>query len=264
MTQVDTGEHKADGNTNSSARSRHWCFTINNHTVENIDTVKGTFEKYIFQSEEGDEGTPHLQGYGYFKNARTFKSVKKKLPTAHIEVCRNIDASKEYCKKAEGRLAGPWIKGFAQPLKIIEKLREWQQKIIDIINQEPDDRTINWIVDDKGNAGKTALAKYIVTKYNALYLTGKASDSKYLLSKYFEADESRKNNLICVFDYTRSIENYVSYQGLEEIKNGIFMNTKYECEMVTFNSPHVIVFANFRPDMDKLSKDRWNIISLDG
>lgn len=262
LTQSDTEEHKADGNTKSSARSRHWCFTINNNIVSDIDTIKVLFEKYVFQIEVGETGTKHIQGYGYFKNPRSFGSLKKKLPRAHIEICRNPQASIGYCQKLEGRLEGPWLKGFAKPLKIIDKLYKWQQDIEDLINTEADDRTIHWVVDTEGNKGKTALAKYLVTKYNALYMTGKAADCKYLISKYFEGDDERKNNLICIFDYTRSIENYVSYQGLEEIKNGIFMNTKYECEMITFNSPHIVVLANFEPDITKLSEDRWNIIRL--
>lgn len=258
----DTGEVGNTSITSRVIRSRHWVLTVNNPLAENYDTLTQLFDKYVFQREKGENGTEHLQCYGFFKNPRTFKSIKKKLPNAHIEKCNNPKASIAYCQKIETRIGEPYIKGFARPLKLIGDLFCWQKKIIEIIEGEPDDRTINWVIDEEGNKGKTALAKYVCSKYNALYLTGKASDAKYLISKYFESDEERKNKLTCIFDYTRSIENYVSYQGIEEIKNGIFMNTKYECEMVMFNSPHVFVFANFEPEYEKLSKDRWNIIRL--
>lgn len=93
-------------------------------------------------------------------------------------------------------------------------------------------------------------------------MTGKASDSKYLLSQWIDQDDEKKDDLICIFDYTRSIENFVSYQGLEEIKNGIFMNTKYESKMVIINNPTVVVFANFLPEWEKLTGDRWRVMSL--
>ena len=63
-------------------------------------------------------------------------------------------------------------------------------------------------------------------------------------------------------DFTRDVEEYVSYQAIEAIKNGIFYNTKYESKMITYNSPHVIIFANFFPDITKLSSDRWVIREL--
>jgi hypothetical protein len=62
---------------------------------------------------------------------------------------------------------------------------------------------------------------------------------------------------ILLLDIPRSLEEYVSYQGIEEIKNGMFFNTHYEAKMVCYDSPHVVVFANFEPDLSKLSRDRW-------
>ena len=37
-------------------------------------------------------------------------------------------------------------------------------------------------------------------------------------------------------DFTRDVEEYVSYQAIEAIKNGIFYNTKYESKMITYNT----------------------------
>lgn len=67
---------------------------------------------------------------------------------------------------------------------------------------------------------------------------------------------------VCVFHYTRAVENYVSYEALEAIKDGIFFSTKYESGMVVFDSPHVVVFANFPPDRTQLSADRWRITNI--
>lgn len=260
MTQPDTG---GDGNTSSSPhnpRCRYWSITVNNFTADDEMTLKLLGHKrLVYQIESGEEKTSHIQAHIEFKNARSFSSLKKKLTTAHIEKVRNREASIDYCQKEESRERGPYLFGFPKPIKLITKMRPWQQKIIDLINGEADDRTIHWVWDEEGGIGKTALAKYICSNYNALYLNGKASDIKYLISKWIETDEKRKDDLVCLFNYSRTVEEYVSYQALEEIKDGIFMSTKYESNMVIMNSPHVIVFANFKPNVSALSKDRWNI-----
>uniref|UniRef100_UPI004049B2EE hypothetical protein n=7 Tax=Pseudomonadati TaxID=3379134 RepID=UPI004049B2EE len=64
------------------------------------------------------------------------------------------------------------------------------------------------------------------------------------------------------FDIPRSQLDYLSYTGIEEVKNGCFFSSKYESEMVLYNSPHIIVFANEEPTYHKLSSDRWNVVDL--
>lgn len=85
----------------SNLRLRNFVFTINNYTDTDVSSLKSLNSKYIvFGYEVGESGTPHLQGYCELPNALTFKSLKKKLPTAHIER-RNgtpLQAS-NYCKK---------------------------------------------------------------------------------------------------------------------------------------------------------------------
>lgn len=61
--------------------SRAWCFTLNNYTDEDIIAYQNLKCKYIvFSKEVGESGTPHLQGYFYFANARSFSSIKKQFP----------------------------------------------------------------------------------------------------------------------------------------------------------------------------------------
>lgn len=74
-------------------RSRSWIFVINNYTPSDIANVMylATIkygEKNIFLVcgyEVGEQGTPHIQGYVYFKEARTRKAVSQDLPRSHLE-----------------------------------------------------------------------------------------------------------------------------------------------------------------------------------
>lgn len=87
------------------SRNRAWCFTVNNYTEEEYVGIVGKLSEkgaryYCIGKEVGKEGTPHLQGFVYFSDAKTFSSVKKMIPRAHLEtmVSTPEDAS-AYCKK---------------------------------------------------------------------------------------------------------------------------------------------------------------------
>ncbi len=83
------------------SRSRAWVFTLNNYTDEEQAKVRAMGAQYvIFGREVGDNGTPHLQGYAWFKNARAMTSLKKKLPRAHWEKrLGSHEQARDYCKK---------------------------------------------------------------------------------------------------------------------------------------------------------------------
>ena len=58
------------------------------------------------------------------------------------------------------------------------------------------------------------------------------------------------------------MEEYVSYGAIEKIKNGYYMCSKYESKPIIRNPPHIIIMANFEPDYEALSKDRWIVIAI--
>lgn len=92
----------------SAKKSRAWSWTYHQPTdqdqtaIENIDCV------YLcYGVEGGSQGTtPHLQGYVYFHNARSFAGVKGLFPspTVHLEASQgNARQNKEYCQKEKGK-----------------------------------------------------------------------------------------------------------------------------------------------------------------
>jgi hypothetical protein len=50
---------------------------------------------------------------------------------------------------------------------------------------------------------------------------------------------------------------FLSYQGIEELKDMLFYSGKFEGGMVDGNNPHIFVFSNEFPDTSKMSKGRW-------
>jgi hypothetical protein len=91
-----------DNNGNKNQRSRGWCFTWNNYTEDDFNHVKEIECEYLVVGKEvGESGTSHLQGYIYFKEAKSWLKMRKLLcDKAHIEATKGtpVQASK-YCKK---------------------------------------------------------------------------------------------------------------------------------------------------------------------
>lgn len=83
-------------------RFRNYCYTLNNYEEGEFLRLKAIECLYhVIGKEVGEqEGTPHLQGFIIFKNARSFNGVKKLIPRAHIEICKGSPKQNiEYCKK---------------------------------------------------------------------------------------------------------------------------------------------------------------------
>lgn len=107
----DTNGTKANLNRNTKTqkrvRFRNWVFTLNNYTASDIGTLtqpnNENIYKYIFQEETGESGTPHLQGLLCYTNPVGFSALKKLIPKAHVEPCKNKNASIQYCSKEETR-----------------------------------------------------------------------------------------------------------------------------------------------------------------
>jgi len=263
-------ESSVEGNTKPQpSPAKHWFFTLNNYSETDIDKISSIVpeicDSWIFQEETGENGTPHLQGYICFKKKdRPFNKFDNKK--IHWEKCKSPKDAIKYCSKEETRTGSIYKSNnikLEKPLKIIKKeqLYKWQKDIVSIISDEPDDRTIFWYWERKGGVGKSALVKYLCFHYDALICSGKASDMKYLIIKYKEKYNTYPE--LVIFDTPRHNLDYISYTGIEEIKNGCFASTKYECSTVLMNSPHVLVFANEPPNVELMSYDRWNITKIE-
>lgn len=258
------------GNTNSPAPTKqpnqcmHWCFTWNNYCKQDIETLETLFKhlchKYCFQEETGQEGTPHLQGVISLKKRARWSEFG--LPKQiHWEKCINVTASYLYCSKFETRTGQVFAYNYDVPktLKLITPSYWWQLEILNLLKTEPDDRKVYWYWSHAGGVGKSSFAKYLVARHNCLFFEeGKKADIMKLI---FDAPESRLERI--VIDVPRDNGSNVSYKSIEAIKNGMIYSSKYEGGYKLFNSPHLIVFANEPPQIERLSEDRWVIKRID-
>lgn len=250
--------------------AKRWCFTWHEpyDVQELIDKFKLYEMSYIFAEETGEEDeTPHLQGF--VKSRTKFRPIEKLRldKRIHWEVAKGSDQDNlEYVSKEHGaKYHSPDLWPLV-PLKVITELHPWQENIVKLCNEEPDDRTIHWFWDSRGNIGKTSLAKYLHYYYGAVLLQGQ--------NRHMLATAMRNPSRIYIIAVTRSPEPMegerrrpgpaVSYQAMESIKDGFYMSGfgTEATGMVARNSPHVFVFANDPPDTCRLSADRWKVTNL--
>lgn len=132
------------------------------------------------------------------------------------------------------------------------KLKDWQAAALETLNAQSD-RELLWVYDVSGGAGKSWMAKYLMVNYHAFVCTGgKKSD----VAHSYDCQD------YVVFDFSRTVEDYVSYDVIECFKNGILFSSKYESNVKVFRPPKVVVFANFKPKMSAMTSDRWHIQDL--
>ena len=198
------------GNTETPAKrpTEHvkWCFTLNNYTTSDIEALcfilSSQCKHYAFKKEKGKEGTPHLQGYFVLLKKKRLTAVKALgacLNSCHLEVCKGSELENQMyiCKEDTSVDCVIYQYGFVKKLsiikslKVISELRPFQQVVIDLIEQK-NDRTIHWVYDRAGGAGKTSLMKYIdYTKHAICCSSGKDSDIYNLFWNYI--DKNKKN-----------------------------------------------------------------------
>ena len=101
----------------SSVRSRSFVFTKNNYSEEDVDCLKVFGEAHdnvflIFSKEIGpNNGTPHLQGYVHFKNARFIKGLISLGIFGHLCVARGTaEENMRYIRKTRtGDVPNEWV-----------------------------------------------------------------------------------------------------------------------------------------------------------
>ncbi len=132
-------------------------------------------------------------------------------------------------------------------------LRPWQQEAMKIYMSQGD-RKVLWIYDPLGNTGKTWFGRFLLIKLRGVYLINTSS--------YKDIAYAYKKQKHVIFDYSRSQVDYFNYMAMESLKNGVMFSGKYHSHQVIFSPAKVLVFANYPPDIFKLSPDRWDIYKI--
>lgn len=148
----------------------------------------------------------------------------------------------------------------------LEDPRPWQQHIIDIASKPcRDRRSVYWITDPQGGAGKSLLSEYLDIEIGA-YVIDCDMGHRDLATALGEATRAGWNADCVVFDISRSGSTDI-YEAIEAVKNKRITERKYKSGTTRFRRQkgfytHVFVFSNERPNFARLSSDRWRFYEI--
>ena len=184
------------------------------------------------------------------------------------------DALAFYVMKNETRIDGPWMdKGFKAPeapyeytgkdLQMMGDPLLWQKEILQMMEKEPDDRTVTWICQRAGNAGKSKLQKWLCWKKKAKRIS---MGLAHQIKNAFCVSKARYKT------YVMNIPRVVGkeeaqrelFSAIEEIKDGWVSAVMYgEEKECFFEPPHIFVFSNELPNLGLCSADRWQLYEFE-
>lgn len=258
--------------------SIHWNAVLNNWTVEERSSIVLKFQElcdiYIVSEEIAPTtGTPHLQMYVKFKekcrpishniNPRISWSKVSNKPNQKRSTKEMVLNAVTYCRKS-GKVFDEFncpheTRDYNEVIECVDLAVDgypWQKKVIDLYHTTPNHRNIYWFWSQEGLTGKTELVRYLAHKYNIPFSYG-GSVSDIMNLAFNNMAESK----CFIFALTRKKKNHISYDALEQLKDGLISNNKFETGCRIINRPHVFVFANKPPDDDEdeefMSKDRF-------
>ena len=243
-------------------QTKKFCLTLNNYSEQEFLDLQIYCQKYcnkyVIGKEVGENNTPHLQIALHTKVKTRFSAIKTIIGNRyHIEKqkSKNDELSFNYCMK-DGNFIGTEEAPYqGQDLILQKEFYPWQSSAVDIANTK-NDRTINWIFEEKGNTGKSKWCKYMIYHHNAIVITkGKYAD---IMNYVYNC----KNTKLIIIDLSRSMGNHVSYAAIEDLKNGIIVNTKYETGQKLIIPPTIIILSNKYPETENLSLDRWAVFEI--
>lgn len=175
-------------------------------------------------------------------------------------------ALRDYCMKEDTRIVGPLGKRpiyTGRDLRCMDTLLPWQQQLYDMLEIEPDDRTLVWIHNDAGNVGKSKFMKwYRFRKKGVRVPMGTATQLKECVI----AKGAHRCYLVDLPRVRGKEERLTEiFSALEEIKNGWVESAMHgKPKELMMEPPHVVVFSNQMPNLNLASRDRWRVFTVVG
>lgn len=227
---------------------RHaYQLTINNPLKYGFDHSKireifaneFTTTRYFCMADEiGENGTPHTHIYVYFDSRVRFSTVKRKFPTAHIEVA--LGGAKEniaYIKKG-----GKWKDTKKGETSVKGTFEEWGKQP----KQDGKSNDLEWLYD-RIKEGLSNVEIYELN--NDWILQGDKIDRARL--NYLEEKNKTERRLDIKVIYIYGATGTGKTRGIFEENNGesICRVTDYKHPFDSYKMENVIVFEEFRSSL---------------
>lgn len=270
---------------------KYWSLTVSQNikalcTPDRMRTILDEFAKsWVFQKEKGAT-TSKL----HYQIRVIMEEGQLKATMLNIFTCRGIDRQdltflpesnnsikqgglSFYVMKDETRVEGPWHDSTykvrkrktyeGRDLACMASPFPWQQTIIVSIEGNADDRSINWVVNVAGCAGKSKLMKYLrfmdydmcrvplgTATQIKTSVVAKGPHTCYMVDlPRVRGSDERQSEI---------------FSALEEVKNGWVETAMYgQHAELLMEPPHIWCFSNEWPNPALASIDRWKVWLLE-
>lgn len=253
--------------------------TASRASLDDIKKFCKHFAKHwVFQKETSATGYVHWQGRLSLHTKKRKHTILDEcedhdlIKPEHIEPCHDAGTVFNYVTKDEGRTEGPFkdtdVDTFVPYHLDGITMRKWQQEILDtgaLANRCP--RTIDVLVDSKGNNGKSIVAHYAALT-GSVVIIPPVNDGEKLVQSVCSLLSARslRDPKIIFLDLPRALPKEKlggMMNAVEQIKNGRVFDMRYHYTEWWFHPPRVWVFTNRVPNEKDLSKDRWRYWTID-
>ena len=212
-------------------------------------------KKWVYGRETGAGGYEHYQVRFEWldgSNPDAFTIWKDWFYSGHIEQAKSDNWNYE---KKSGRYFC-WNDNADKIKQRYGPLRRTQQEVLTLLDKTNDRQIVLWRTE-MGNQSKSFLCGALWERrlgyYCPPYLNSVKEIIQFVASGYDEEP-------YIVIDLPRAMKWDKSlYAGIEAIKDGLIAEPRYHAETRNIKGVKVLVMSNTRPDLDKLSKDRWVI-----
>lgn len=241
------------------------CFQSRNVNIFDIDALHPNI-KMIKTKLHWDNEVQYIAkqdtSLAFLKKPTNFVDKIWENPNVHDMLRTNIRDAESLCNAVS--LLKIYDLKPQSDIKIPELTKEWQICLAEELKTEPDYRKVIWYYDEVGGAGKSDFViNRGLTEPLDFYTVSQAGGQYHLGTIIQSAIKSGWNGRAFIFDLPRDSKDKESiYPAIESVKNGMITALKYVGGTVYHNKPHVVVMANFLPNLDRMSIDRWDIRSL--
>nr|WDW25867.1 MAG: replication-associated protein [Canine associated porprismacovirus] len=140
------------------------------------------------------------------------------------------------------------------------KFRDVQQRVIETVYGTSDREVVVWCTEE-GNVGKSWMCGALWERREAHYVLPQNTAKGLIQDCASEVIQNGKRPII-VIDIPRTWKwTEELYCAIESIKDGLIKDPRYGSRTINIRGTKLLILCNSRPQLDKLSRDRWVILT---
>ena len=137
----------------------------------------------------------------------------------------------------------------------------WERQLEELLLAKPNDKYIYWIYDNKGTSKMCNFMHYMAKNHNAIIAPARGSTMKFIVAEFI-CSNGYEPKIILIDAVTKINYKNINYPSIEELRYGYFNISKGSLRTIVIESPHIVVFADEKPNYNNISKFQLQVVDL--